>query len=273
MKKLSKFVLSVCLALVCVLSFAACNEGAPQKTAGTGKGILLGHQNCTIEAIVTVDGYGRPIKVLIDEIFPLSSVCSNATLDADAPKVGNNYQFVRIGDHYFEADEQGKYNEIGVSGGINDFMNHYTSTDEGLQLYYDAFMSGNLWVCKVVDESDAKAVKVGELYLADSKAFNTTNKSMRKRYSTYWSSQANLGASSMGFIGNMEMLENYLLAYGFDALTGNIKDTVKTPSQAGGKYNVIDGVTTGATLGGDAHLYLTAAYKGYQAALESQKTL
>ena len=273
MKKIGKLVLSVCLALACVFSFAACNEGAPQKTAGTGTGIMFGHGNCVTEAIVTVDGYGKPIKVLFDDIFPLSNVCSYADLDASAPKVGNNYQYVRIGTHYFEADADGKYNEIGSDNGINDFMTYYSSTDDGLQLYYNAFLSGNLWVCKVVDASDAKAVQVGGIYLADSKAFNTSNGSMRKRYSKYWSVHANLGASSLGFIGNMEMLENYLLAYGFDALSGNIKDTVKTPSQAGGKYNVIDGVTTGATLSGDAYIYLTAAYKGYQAALNSQKTL
>ena len=293
MKKIGKLVLSVCLALACVLSLAACNEGAPQKSAGTGTGIMFGHGSCVTEAIVTVDGYGKPIKVLFDDIFPLKDISgtikfddkgADISLDKAASKVevppatsqgkpSYYYQYVRIGTHYFKADEQGKYNEIGVSDGITDFMTYYSSTDEGLQLYYDAFMSGNLYICKVVEEGTDKAVKVGDIYLLDSTAFNTSNGSMRKRYSKYWSVHTNFGASSMGFIGNMEMLENYLLAYGFDALTGDIKAAVTIPKEAGGKYNVIDGVTTGATLGTDAYIYLTAAYKGYQAALESQKTL
>lgn len=290
MKKVSKIVLSTLMALACVLSFAACNEGAPQKTSAMGVAVRCGYDNCVTEATVIVDGYGQPVRVRIDDIFPLTSVCVNDTtkpswqqvaLDADAEKVtvGNveYIRYVRIGDRYFEASAtDGKYNEIGVENGLQDFWGYYTSTETnaGVEMYYKAYLDKKLYTCKLSDESDPKATKVGEIYLANSKAFTTSNGAMRKRTSKYWNIAGNmLSGSELGFNGNMERLEDYLLAYGFSALEGDIKSTVLTPSQAGGNYNVVAGVTTGATLGSHAYMYLTVAYDAYKIALENQKAL
>lgn len=270
MKKISKVVLSVCLALACVFSFAACNEGAPQKTAGMGTAIYgkVGHAGCVAEATVIVDGYGQPIKVTLDDIFPLKDVCKYAALAPDAPKVGDYYQYIQIGDAVFEADANGKYNQIGVENGITDFEAYYNSpdSDAGIKMYYNAFIDKKLNVLTPSDASNTEAVQLAGAYYT-AKAFNTDQGSMRKRYSKYWKGDMLYG-SYLGFVGNMEMLENYLLTYGFKALEGNIENAVQNVNG----YQTIDGITTGATAV-HSYMYLEAAYNAYKLALENQKAL
>ncbi|MDE7395797.1 MAG: hypothetical protein K2M95_06740 [Clostridiales bacterium] len=276
MKKVSKIVLSALMAFACVLSFAACNEGAPQKSAGKATAIYgqVGHGNCLAEATVVVDGYGNPIKITLDDIFSLDDVCTYTSLDANAPKVTVDtkeyYEYIQIGDAVFQANANGKYSQIGVGSGITDFWAYYTDTesDAGRQMYYKAFLDKKLNVLTPVAEGTAGAVQLaGSYYKAT--AFNTSNGSMRKRYSKYWSASGNMMyGSNLGFNGNMEMIENYLLGYGFSGLDGNIQEAVKTE----GGYQAINGVSTGATAV-HTYMYISAAYNAYKLALENQKAL
>lgn len=304
MKKVSKIVLSVCMALACVLSFAACGKNTnngPTKTAGIGTAIYsqAGHGKCVTEATVVVDGYGNPTKVTIDEIFSLKDVCSykatdaqgtkdeNAyVLDANAPVVtvttgegasatyANYYQYVQIGNAVFQADANGKYNQIGVENGIQDFQAYYENTQSsaGVEMYYNAYLNNQLKVLTPAAQDTPKAVKVGENYYLV-KAFNTSNGSMRKRLSKYWSANANGGisqSSGLGFNGNMDALENYLLVNGFSAISESLKKT-DLPAGTGG-YLTLNGVNTGATAS-DSYLYLITAYKAYNNALANRKDI
>lgn len=270
MRKTSKF-LCVLLTLCAVFGVTGCYEGGPDKGGAMATAIALGHSNCITEVTVVIDGYGNPTKIIFDDIFPASNVY-NTNLGADAPKVTIDnkeyYQYLRIGNKYFEVQNDGKYNEIGATNGITDLV-EYCKTDEGVQWYYDSFIAGAMQICVVSDEGTQ--VGNSDLKLADKYKFNTANGSMRKRYSKYWSASANGGIGQVtgrGFNGNMDALEAYLLAYGFDNV-----DNVVLPNGDSNKtnYNIIGGITTGATLSADTGIYLKVAKAAYDKALALQK--
>lgn len=275
MKKQHSILVALILALV-VCSFTACSEGAPKKSGAVGTAIALGHGSCVTEVTVVVNGYGEPVKVQFDDIFPASNVYTNMALKKEGDttevvQVGTSsyFKYLRIGQKYFKADENGKYYEMGsASGKITDDLMTYYKTAEGTRWYYDSFLSGNLWICA---ESES-GTEIDGVKLADKYKFNTSNGSMRKRYSRYWSTlgSGSIGqVSGLGFNGNMDMLENYLLAHGFDALASD--DAIVLPKDSGTGYNVIGGVTTGATLSADTAIYLKTAKAAYENALAAQK--
>lgn len=277
MKKLRNIWL-VLLAVFTMCGFAACSEGAPQKTGASGTAIALGHGSCVTEVTVIVDGYGNPVKVQFDDIFPASNVYGNMALKKEndgVPTVAidektTQFRYLRIGARYFECDASGKYYEMGNAANklADDLMTYY-KTEEGTQWYYDSFVANALYICAVSEDG----VQIGDVKLADKYKFNTANGSMRKRYSRYWSTlgSGSIGQiSGLGFNGNMDMLENYLLANGFEAI-----DDIVLPGKEGNTtgYNVIGGVTTGATLSADTGIYLKTAKTAYEKALAAQKDL
>lgn len=277
MKRRHKLVAAV-LAMVSAFALLGCSEGGPQKTGAMATAIGLGHGSCVTEVTVILDGYGKPKKVQFDDIFSVKDVYNNMNLGADAPavKVGEKdfYKYLRIGDKYFEVNANGIYVEIGATSGtgISDLMTYY-KTEEGTQWYYNAFIAKALYVCSVADDGK----EVAGVKLKDKYAFNTSNGSMRKRYSRYWSTLGDgkiSQSSGLGFNGNMDMLENYLLAYGFDALD-NLESAIVLPGKDGNNtnYNVIGGVTTGATLSADTGIYLKVAKAAYDKAVEMQKQI
>lgn len=276
MKKLNKFA-AVLICVLMLMTLASCSETAPKKDGAIGKAIALGHGNCVTEVTVAVDGYGNPVKVIFDDIFPANNVYSNEKLMkegfTDYVEIGDKtktfyYKYLHIGDKYFEVNDAGLYFDMSTGAGkiADDLMTYYKTT-EGTQWYYDSFMAGKLYICAVDEE---KGTAVGGVKLSDKYAFNTTNGSMRKRYSRYWST---LGegtisqVSGLGFNGNMEMLETYILAYGFSAME---KDSaISLPKENGTRFNQIGGVATGATLSADTGIYMKVAYEAYKNALDS----
>lgn len=270
-KRLFAIACTLCLAL-CV---CGCAETMPEKSGAVGTAIALGHHDCITEVTVAIDGYGKPKRVIFDDIFPVSDVCTNTALGKDAPieTIGEGnaakeyYKYLRVGSKYFRVNEDGKYAEIGAAGGtgISDLA-EYCKTEAGVQWYYDSFKAGALKICT---ESESGTM-VGSVKLADKYSFNTANGSMRKRYSRYWSTAGTSKinqVTGLGFNGNMERLETYLLAYGFDALDDVRTAVVKEENG----YNSIGGVSTGATLAGDIVIYLGVAKAAYQNALDAQK--
>lgn len=274
MKKASKFV-TILLALTFAFALVGCSEGAPMKSGGMGTAIALGHNNCITEVTVIVDGYGQPVKVQFDDIFPVNNVYNNTALGyaAETKEISGKtyYEYLQIGNKYFKVNDSGIYTEIGAAGGtgISDLV-AYCKTEEGVQWYYDSFIAGEMYICAVSDSG----TEVGGVKLSNNNKkniFNTANGSMRKRYSRYWSTSGggNIGqVTGLGFNGNMDMLENYLLAYGFDAL--NNDGAITLPNKDNNRFNVIGGVTTGATLSADTAIYLKVAKAAYEKALASQ---
>ena len=265
---------AVVIALTILLSASACSEGGAGRGA-EGKAIGLGHGNCVTEVTVIVDGFGQPKRVIFDEIFPVGNVCTNTALGSAAEtvtvgegdKAKKYYKYLHIGDKYFVADEYGVYSQMG-GGDIEDLAD-YCTTGEGVQWYYDSFIANKMFVCAVA----AEGTEIDGVHLADKYKFNTANGSMRKRYSRYWSSSGtgNIGQiSGLGFVGNMDMLENYLLTYGFDALD-DVDSAITLPNKDGNdtNFNIIGGVTTGATLSGDTGKYLKVAKAAYENALQA----
>lgn len=266
MKRIRNAVTAVAMLLCMAVCCTGCYEGSPDKGGAMATAIGLGHGNCITEVTVAVDGNGKLTKVVFDDIFPVTGVCNNTALGVDAPivEIGTKkyYQYLRIGDKYFEVQQNGNYDQIGAANGITDLAT-YCTTEAGVQWYYDSFVSGVMQICKVSDDG----VQAGDVKLAKAYNFNTSNGSMRKRYSRYWSASGtgSIGqVTGRGFNGNMEALETYLLAYGFDGV-GDI-----TLPNANNPYNVIGGVTTGATLSADTALYLNVAKKAYDKAIAMQ---
>lgn len=292
MKKIRNAIVTAALLVCLAFSLTACYEGGPDKGGATATAIALGHHNCITEVTVVIDGYGNPVKVVFDDIFPVADVYSNVYNDTTKTGIGKGaetftitvvtnegtpqeksttttyFKYLHIGNKYFEgSDVNGApvYAEMQADNGIAD-LEAYCKTDAGVQWYYDSFLSGVMEVCKIDNET---GTAVGNVKLAKASNFNTSNGSMRKRYSRYWSA---LGSGSigqvagLGFNGNMDALETYLLAYGFDAL-----DNIDTAIAKDGAYNAIGGITTGATLGGDIKIYLRVAKAAYDKALALQK--
>ena len=69
----------------------------------------------------------------------------------------------------------------------------------------------------------------------------------------------------------MDMLENYLLEYGFDALSSENAIALPKSENNESSRNVIGGVTTGATLSKDTAIYLNTAKEAYNKAMEAAK--
>ncbi|MDE6399064.1 MAG: hypothetical protein K2L51_07065 [Clostridiales bacterium] len=287
MKKIRNALISAALLVCLAFSLTACYEGGPDKGGAMATAIALGHGDCITEVTVAIDGYGNPTKVVFDDIFPVKNVYSNV-YDAETktgigqgaetftitktvnekPQETKYFRYLHIGNKYFEGSEVNGapvYTEMNAENGIID-LEAYCKTDAGVQWYYDSFMSGVMEVCKI---DDAAGTQVGSVKLGKASVFNTSNGSMRKRYSRYWSALGggSLGqVAGLGFNGNMDALETYLLAYGFDAL-----DNMDTAIVKDGSYNAIGGITTGATLGGDIKIYLKVAKEAYEKALALQK--
>lgn len=265
MKKFIKILLSLSLALSLLFTAAACAEGAMgsgKNRSATASGV--GYDGCVIEVTIVVDGFKNPIKVQFDEIFGIKNVASafdQTDMNNNITIGKNNYnKFIRIGDKFFVGESDGTnvtYKGIGTNT-IADAAK-YVATAEGAKYYYDSFIKGDLYSLKV----DDTGTEVGEFKLKDNKTFNTAHGSMRKRYSKYWSTSGTgtIGQpSGLGFNGNMDALENYLIAYGFDN-----SDKVNLPGKDGNnsKYNVINGITTGATLSANTSLYINVAKAAY----------
>lgn len=272
LKKLSALLAALLALTLTFFAVTGCSEKSDMKKNASGTAVALGHGNCVTEATVITDGFGRVKRVLFDDIFPASNVYNNTALGTDAEIVSvsgkDYYKYLRIGDKYFSVGENGIYSEIGATGGITDLMNYY-KTPAGVRWYYESFLSGNLYVCKESEEGKA----VGDVKLADKYKFNTQYGSMRKRYSRYWSTQgSDLGqVSGLGFVGNMDMLENYLLEYGFDAIGSENAIALPKSENNSSNRNVIGGVTTGATLSKDTAIYLNTAKEAYNKAMEAAK--
>ena len=105
MKKQHSILVALILALV-VCSFTACSEGAPKKSGAVGTAIALGHGSCVTEVTVVVNGYGDPVKVQFDDIFPASNVYTNMALKKEGDttevvQVGTSsyFKYLRIGQH------------------------------------------------------------------------------------------------------------------------------------------------------------------------------
>lgn len=289
MKKTVKTVICALMAFTMLFAVSACSEWTPEggagplKSSAQGKAIGLGNGNAVIEVVVVVDGYSKAIKVQFDEIFSVADVASNIAMteirSADKLTVTGNkcelvtiggkqyYKYLRIGDKYFMAgDTANLYKQIGGDAAITD-LSAYCQTEAGIKWYYDCFEAVQLKVCK---EDNTSGTQAGDVKLSDVANFNTANKSMRKRYSSYWNSQTNLIAGSLGFNGNMDMLENYLLAYGFDKI-----ENIVLPKKGDNNtiYNIIGGITTGATLSANTKFYLNVAKAAYDQALANQTNL
>lgn len=279
MKKICRSLACAVIAVAMLFAIAGCSEQPNKKSNGMATAIGLGHQNCITEATVIVDGYGEVLKVQFDEIFPVNNVTNFDGLSATADKIlipgsetkpVNYYAYLHIGDKYFKgtltADNKSvSYAQIGAtSGAIGDLV-EYCKTEEGVKWYYDSFIAGKMNVCKV----DATGTAIGGVTLKDDKTFNTANGSMRKRYSKYWSTSGTgtIGQiGGLGFNGNMDMLENYLITYGFAG-----SDNIKLPVKGESLFNEINGITTGATLNADTAKYIAVAQKAYDEAIKMSK--
>lgn len=273
LKRITALISAILAVAIIIAALSGCSEDEKKEDKSNvyGTAIALGHGNCVTEATVIADYKGRPIKVRFDDIFPASNVYNNTALGADAETVNiggkDYYKYLRIGAKYFTVNENGTYSEMGTESGIADLMAYY-KTDDGVRWYYNSFLSGDLYVC--AESDDGKTV--GEVKLADKYKFNTQYGSMRKRYSRYWSVQSgDLGQiSGLGFAGNMEMLEEYLLTNGFNAVNGNSYVTLPGAEGNSGKFNIVGGVATGATLSKDTAVYLNTAKAAYDTAMRSK---
>lgn len=282
MKKICRSLACAVIAVAMLFAIAGCSEQPNKKSNGMATAIGLGSSNCITEATVIVDGYGDVKRVLFDEIFPVKDVTSFEGLaisnipntDPKVPYVpekvaigkSNYFKYLQIGDKYFEANATtaNKYAEIGVtSGAIGDLV-AYCETEAGVKWYYDSFIAGKMQVCAIDDKIGKQ---VGDIKLANAGSFNTANGSMRKRYSKYWDATGTgLIVGNLGFKGNMDMLENYLITYGFAG-----SDNIKLPVKGESLFNEINGITTGATLSADTAKYIAVAQKAYDQAIKMSK--
>ena len=123
--KMYKRLFAVACTLCLALGLCGCAETMPEKSGAMGTAIALGHNNCITEVTVVIDGYGKPKRVIFDDIFPVSDVYNYTALGSDAPTetIGEGtaakeyYKYLRVGGKYFRVNEDGKYAEIGAAGG------------------------------------------------------------------------------------------------------------------------------------------------------------
>ncbi|MDR2202271.1 MAG: hypothetical protein LBP26_05880 [Clostridiales bacterium] len=235
--KIKGMFLTAILALVAAFGPLACSEyGA---AGSTGVGIGKGHNGTVMEVTVILDGAGFPKKVQFDEIFnvdyagEMSEATYNGYSEAvraqAAVKLGTKYYYkvLVLDDNYFDiVTDDGKF--VGYSGkaGGKEVANlfDYAKTEgEGLEWYYDCVARGKAFYGTKVSDTEYGFI----LNSRNAKIpFTTTYQSIRKRYSTYWS--ANIAGLGLGWRGNVERMENYLLTHGFEGLDTSVNSTGAT---------------------------------------------
>jgi hypothetical protein len=278
MKRTFKKVVLFAAAALTAFALAACSETGGARASATAIGAGHGGYPGTtvIEVTVIVDGAGQPVKVQFDELFSVFDAATRAAASADTKEltvVGGNgraakvnlTKVLQIDGKFFELDFTApdangestvEYKGVDTGAGFNDgkdIIAYTTSDPAGIEWYYNA----------VVNKKAFYAKENAGVYEATATPFTTVNGSIRKRYSTYWTTGL-AQFSGLGIKGNWEALENYLLTYGFDGVTN--AGAVVNPG--GDKlYVEINGTVTGATMSPDAPQYLKVAKDAYDKAV------
>lgn len=274
MKKVLRVVISMSLVILAACSFIACDEGGDYKEAVAYE---YCNQGTILEVSMVTDGT-KVVYVRFDELFnlDLAGLANDVTLKAEEKFIVNIkqrdgtleptdfYKYIKLGDKLLvgamktigavdNAQEIAVYSSFSDQGAESVF--NIEENEEDLKLYYESINSGAAMYQLLADDSTSTDLK-----FEDGKALTTSYSNIRKRSSTYW-----VGSSfKLGWHGNMDALEKYLVMNGVDNIDekGNYVANDK-------KENVISGINTGATLGSGtgAYEYLRVAKSAYDLAI------